>query len=289
MRQVCYNDSSAMKIRPIGWSIVLYAFSNSYYGVASIRNVLGGAASFSAFELSMALLYGICWCVYFIAGFLLIRGRDGRTLALAAASGSFLSAASAVFLYSPLPPDFGSFTAYVLLARPLPDLFIAVAAYGSANPKAWGAAADAAVRLGGKATSPVAVPFCSVKWPVVLGLALPWLSGLLIHRSALRLYEVMSLGTGKGLVVAVFMTFWFSLPSAVLQVLAYSHTPAVMTHPLRGGMAGVIAASLIVFFLMWKPGFNTFMMPVSPPFVYAGGVLGYSAILLAERAFSSNT
>ncbi|MDA8084486.1 MAG: hypothetical protein M0024_12585 [Nitrospiraceae bacterium] len=277
-----------MNIRPIGWSIVLYAFSNSYYGVASIRNVLG-RGGFSAFELSMALLYGICWCMYFIAGFFLIRGRDGRILTLAAASGSFLSAVSAVFLYSRFPPDFGSFTAYVLLARPLPDLLIAAAAYGPANPKAWGAAADASVRLEGKAASPVAVPFRPVKWPVVLGLALPWLSGLLIHRSALRLYEVMFLGTGKGLMVAVFMTFWFSLPYAVLQLLVYSHTPAVMTHPLRGGMAGVIAGSLIVFSLMWQPGFNTFMLPVSPPFVYAGGVLGYSVVLLAERAFSSNT
>ncbi|MBI5101290.1 MAG: hypothetical protein HZB33_05590 [Nitrospirae bacterium] len=270
-----------MNLRPVGWCVILYAFMNSYYGVGASKFVIAGRdLPFSG--LLPGVIYGLSWTVYFIAGTgLVLRKSWSLPLMICASAGALVTTSYSAHSYM---FGHGSDPKYIFqIVRPIPEIFI----LGSMISLRRGG-----FRVEGDTRPAINNPTSFIRTTLAVGGALPWLAGLFSYMINGN-DSVIKIFAGKGIFIALFMTLWFAIPFIILALIAkaasenggFNRYKAL----LSGALAGAALAGVYVFWIMWWPVFNSFVMPISPPMIFAGAVSGVVAGWIISRAVSNNT
>ncbi len=239
-------------LRRVAAIVFLFAFCESYFGVGSLKNAFGSAYLGGA-ERTLAFLFGAGWACLFMGSVLLLLRRPGG-VALCRIAAGVMAAAQVAGLLIPgggLGDD--PLAMLVTLSLPVFPVFLFVAL-----PRVTG-------------SSPMARSRCSRDALLVAGGALiPWIAMLAVRASGVPIDVLLPRVT---VFLGLFMMVWCALPFAVLVLIAQV-LPASRTVLLAGGGIGAAVLSLYGYGMIWIQGFNSFLMAVLPPVVFAGLTLG---------------
>lgn len=278
-------------LKPLGWSIILYAFANSYYGVGALKNAFGNSGAFPAAERFLVFSVGAFWALYFISGVGALLCRQwSRAVLQCASAGSFAVITTGIILF--VRPGGFNFSPPLLFtfARPVPELCIflwsiyALPSYFRKSAAATGLNRSATER-----------PHMRTIGLTVLatGALLPWLVGLGLKFIAGGLNGPLIAFSLKGILVSLFLTLWFAIPFVILLLIlkAWAHTDDIKTSGARNciwfwsSVAGTVLASIYVFIVMWQPQFESFLLAISPPFIFAGTAVGICSGEVVSKLF----
>ncbi len=234
-------------IRREGLLVLLFAFSHSYFGVGTIKNVFG---SLPLLPRVLAALYGAGWLFLWLGGFLLLLHRAGGLRV--ARIGAFLSALTHLVGYAffGLPPV--GHPLLFELSRPLSASYLFLLLGRTRLDERAGRFAPP-----GRLILPAAA-------------LLPWVAALI---PAIAANRPLARPAGLGIFIGIFMTFWCLIPFAVL-VLAASCGRAGGTTAYRSAAIGTAVAGLYAYGLIWSQNFNVFLLALLPPVLFAGQGIG---------------
>ncbi|MHB8844343.1 MAG: hypothetical protein ACYC7L_06290 [Nitrospirota bacterium] len=245
-------------MRRAGTAVILYVFMHSYFGVGSFRNALG-EAPFGPVQ-TLALLFALCWSALLAAGVLLVLKKAGGARLGQAAAGGWTVLAMIETFYS-LPGNGEAFTLIFVASRSVFPLFLTVVLPAMIRPDDG---------------SPVPGRRYSL---VIAGALLPWIAAGAVQ----ALPGPSAVTRMPGAFLSLFVSLWCAIPFAVLVLMA----DLLSKHPERrylfwGGSAGAGAASLYVYGLIWAQGFNSFLLALLGPVVFAGEAIGMAVGMFLE-------
>jgi len=242
-------------LRRSGLAILLYCFAHAYFIVGSLKNAtrlaqLEGAGRF------FTPAYGLCWVALFAGGVLLALRRDaGKRIAQVAAGGlSLLLIAENSFFWNGADAD--TMAILFTLSRPVYGCFLFLMLPALSR--------DAA------SAKPVKKWF---SFALIAGSALlPWCPALIISFAGNTSFAQT---VTHGVLISIFMSLWCALPFGVLMLTIKAWpTPSARTPVFLGGLIGTVVASLYSYGLIWAQNFNSFLMAILQPVVFAGQALG---------------